>query len=103
MKPQTDIKIYRTRNDTDAISFILSYSEDGCVARVPDIATVNLNIETSPVIQITGSGEGSGEFVFPTTSLSGIDGTYNFEVEVNDTTKIYTIGTGSLIIYPDIA
>lgn len=103
MKPQTDVKIYRTRNDTDAISLTLSYSEDGCVTRVTDISTVRLNVDTTPVISISGVSEGSGRFTFPTTSLSGVDGTYDFEVEVNDTSKIFTIGTGSMIIYPDIA
>lgn len=103
MKPQTDIKIYRTRNDTDSIALTLSYSEDGCISRVSDISTVKLNIATTPIIQISGVAEGSGRFTFATLGLSGIDGTYDFEVEVNDTTKIFTIGTGDIIIYPDIA
>lgn len=103
MKPQTGILLYRTKNDTDPIALKLSYVDDSCVSYVSNLSTVKLNIAYTPVIQITGTGSTNGQFLFPTSGLAGISGNLNFEVEVNDGSQIFTIGTGTLTIYDDIA
>ena len=103
MKPQTGIKLYRTRNDTDPIALKLSYSQDGCLYYVEGSSFALLNIKKTPVLQIAGTSSGGGNFLFATSGLAGMSGDFAFEVEVNDGIQIYTLGTGTLTIYPDIA
>lgn len=96
--------IRRTQNDTDPICTTLIVVDNSGKSFVSDDSITELHIATHPAISITGipKGNDSGIFCFPTIDLTGLIGTYPFEIEVNDLTSIYTIGKGRIIFTSEI-
>lgn len=104
MESKNNYIIKRTQNDTDPIGVRLGIIDESGKQNVADDSIVELHLAKNPVISITGvaKGDSSGIFYFPTVDLTGIVGTYNFEIEVNDLLSIYTIGKGKIIFSSEI-
>ena len=105
MEAQTGLQIKRTQNDTDPIGTTLMVVEDGVRRYVADDDIVEIHIATHPAISVTGTprGDDLGVFYFPTDDMTGLLGTYAFEIEVNDLTSIYTIGKGKILFSSEIS
>lgn len=104
MQAKTNYLIKRTQNDTDPIGVKLAVVDESGKQNVADDSIVELHLAKNPVISITGvaKGDESGIFYFPTVDLTGLIGTYSFEIEVNDLLSIYTIGKGKIIFSSEI-
>lgn len=98
-------EIRRTVGDTDAIGFRLrTQAKNGTLTDIADDATVALHIQVDPVIELAGVGLGSGRFGFAVAGMSALPaGTYDYEIEVDDGTAVYTHTRGSLILAAQIA
>lgn len=102
MKPQQDIKLYKTDGDTDPFSLILSYKDGGSVCFVGSPQTATMYVDkTSSVISISGIEQTNGRFLFPSSGVNG-NGIYNFEVKMNDGTYTYTLGEGTITVYDSL-
>lgn len=105
MKAQEGVRIHRTQNDTDDISVILSVIGDAGTTLVADASTVTLHVAASPTVSITGTakGDASGTFTFDPSTIGALTGTFDFEVQVDDATDVFTIGRGRLISTAELA
>lgn len=102
MKPQTNVIIYRTQNDTDVLSFVLKVRTDDGIENVSDDDEVSLHVETSDgIIEITGTpkGDASGTFYFNPATIKQFAETMRFELQVTRDSDgiIYTAATGTLV------
>lgn len=106
MKPQTNISVIRTQNDTDVVSFQLQITTDDGTTYVPSSATVVMRVKTAagiselPGVYRSGS---EGVFVFDVASVSTTAGTLSFEIRVTTFEGVvYTIGKGTMKVAPTI-
>lgn len=108
MKPQQNVMIYRTQNDTDAMAVILSVTNDAGTAFVADADEVVMHVRTTDgIVTITGTAKGddSGTFYFAATTIKEYIGAMRFELQVTQDSDgvIFTAATGTISSVPELA
>jgi len=108
MKPQQNVFINRTQNDTDPIPVILKVVTDLGIVNVSDDDAVVMHVQTTGgVVSITGTakGDSSGTFYFAPTLVKTYAAQMRFEIQVTRDVDgvIYTAATGLIINAAEIA
>lgn len=108
MKPQKNVFINRTQNDTDPIPVVLRVITDLGTVNVSDDDAVEMHVQTTGgVVSITGTakGDSSGTFYFSPTLIKTYAAQMKFEIEVTRDLDgvIYTAATGLIINTAEIA